>query len=79
MNWRVVETVFKALISLGIVMWILGSNLGGPEGIVREAVVLADNDPFMLLAYTFGTVVVTCVVYAFLGVMFALHVDDLRR
>ena len=77
MNWSVVVTVLKGLVSLAIVLFFVVVMAGGPKEVVRGAVVLADNEPFLLLSYTFCTVVATLVIYSVISLF--IVIDTVRR
>ena len=73
MNWSVVLTVFKAVVSLGAVMFFLFGSVmfTDPAEVWRQVIVLGDNDPSTLLAYTFGAVTAGVVIYAMIGLVIA--------
>ena len=78
MNWSVVLTVFKAVVSLGAVMFFsFGSVMfTDPAEVWRQVIVLGDNAPSTLLAYTFGAVTAAVVIYAMIGLVIAFDNPD---
>ena len=57
---------------MAFVTFVVTGIVGGPEEIVRQAIVLGDSDPSKLLVYVFCAVVAAVVTYAILGVMISL-------
>ena len=78
MNWSVVLTVFKAVVSLGAVMFFLFGSVmfTDPAEVWRQVIVLGDNAPSTLLAYTFGAVAAAVVIYAMIGLVIAFDNPD---